>query len=176
MVTCLERGADLHTAQLMPLPLTVSCFSKIQIGFAFLVRAHPGSPGQRAVKWVKCVLLHLLLSTASSLFSYHAAQYYVEWNKNNYTFSNHQINLTATCNKGKITILRCVQSDTEHTETCANTQAHVYICTQPFHRQLRGMPRPDCGKETSNDSWTPFLTMSQQCQTVTAKVCSQHMN
>jgi len=41
-------------AQLMPLPLTVSGFSKIQIGFAFLVPAHPGSPGQRAVKWV-CV-------------------------------------------------------------------------------------------------------------------------
>ena len=51
---CLERGADLHMAQLMPLPLTVSCFSKIQIGFAFLVPAHPGSPGQRAVKRV-CV-------------------------------------------------------------------------------------------------------------------------
>jgi len=45
MIICLERGADLHTAQLMPLPLTVSCFSKIQIGFAFLVLAHPGSPG-----------------------------------------------------------------------------------------------------------------------------------
>ena len=54
VVICLERGADLHTAQLMPLPLTVSCFSKIQIGFTFLVPAHPGSPGQRAVKWV-CV-------------------------------------------------------------------------------------------------------------------------
>jgi len=39
-------------AQLMPLPLTVSCFSKIQIGFTFLVPAHPGSPGQRAVKRV----------------------------------------------------------------------------------------------------------------------------
>jgi len=45
MVICLERGADLHTAQL-------TCFSKIQIGFTFLVPAHPGSPGQRAVKWV----------------------------------------------------------------------------------------------------------------------------
>ena len=40
MVICLEQGADLHMAQLMPLPLTVSCFSKIQIGFAFLVPAH----------------------------------------------------------------------------------------------------------------------------------------
>jgi len=54
MVICLERGADLHKAQLMPLPLTVSCFSKIQIGFTFLVPAHPGSPGKRAVKRV-CV-------------------------------------------------------------------------------------------------------------------------
>jgi len=50
MVICLERGADLHLAQLMPLPLTVSCFSKIQIGFTFLTPAHLGSPGQRAVK------------------------------------------------------------------------------------------------------------------------------
>jgi len=50
VVICLERGADLHMAQLMLLPLAVSCFSKIQIGFTFLVLAHPGSPGQRAVK------------------------------------------------------------------------------------------------------------------------------
>jgi len=54
MVICLERGADLHMAQLMPLPLTVSCFNKIQIGFTFLVPARPGSPGQRAIKRV-CV-------------------------------------------------------------------------------------------------------------------------
>ena len=48
MVIYLERGADLHTAQLMPLPLTVSCFSKIpfQIGFIFLVPAHLGCPGK----------------------------------------------------------------------------------------------------------------------------------
>ena len=49
MVICLERGADLHMAQLMPLPLSVSCFSKIQIGFTFLVPAR-----KRAVKRV-CV-------------------------------------------------------------------------------------------------------------------------
>ena len=54
MVICLERGADLHMAQLMSLPLTVSCFSKIQIDFTFLVLAHPGSPGKRAIKHV-CV-------------------------------------------------------------------------------------------------------------------------
>ena len=54
MVICLELGADLHMAQLMPLPLTVSCFSKVQIGFTSPVPAHPGSPGKRAVKRV-CV-------------------------------------------------------------------------------------------------------------------------
>jgi len=57
VVICLERGADLHIAQLMPLPLTISCFSKIQIGFTFLVPARPGRPGQRAVKRLcVCVL------------------------------------------------------------------------------------------------------------------------
>jgi len=59
MVICLERGADLHMAQLMPLPLTVCCFSEIQIGFIFLIPAHPDSPGQRAVKRV-CVCLIVL--------------------------------------------------------------------------------------------------------------------
>ena len=54
MVICLEQGADLHMAQLMPLPLTVSCFSKIQIGYTFLVPAYPGSRGKRAVKRVSC--------------------------------------------------------------------------------------------------------------------------
>jgi len=50
----LEQGADLHMARPMPLPLTVSCFSKIQICLTFLVPAHPGSPGQTAIKRV-CV-------------------------------------------------------------------------------------------------------------------------
>jgi len=55
VVVYLQRGADLHMAQLMPLPLTVSCFSKIQIAFTFLVLAHLGSPGKKAVKRV-CVV------------------------------------------------------------------------------------------------------------------------
>ena len=54
MVICLERGANLHMAQLVPLPLAVSCFSIIQIGFALLVPGHSGSPGKGAVKRV-CV-------------------------------------------------------------------------------------------------------------------------
>jgi len=70
-VICLEQGADLHTAHLMPLPLTVSCFSKIQIGFTFLVPADPGSPKQRAIKWVYvCVCVGLI----SELFKYHERQ------------------------------------------------------------------------------------------------------
>ena len=67
MVICLEQGADLHMAQLMPLPLTVSCFSKIQIGFTFLIPAHLGSPGQRTVKRV-CVCSGLVV-TCPSLMS-----------------------------------------------------------------------------------------------------------
>ena len=72
MVICLERGADLHMAQLMPLPLTVSCLIKIHIGFTFLVPAHLGSPGKRAVKRVcvcvsvcvrACVRVYLFVDT-----------------------------------------------------------------------------------------------------------------
>jgi len=56
MVICLERGADLHMAQLMPLPLTISCFSKIQTGFTFLVQAHPGSLDKGPLNVCVCVL------------------------------------------------------------------------------------------------------------------------
>ena len=53
VAVCLERGADLHMAQLMPLPLAVSCFTEIQISFTFPVLAHLGSHGKRAVKRVR---------------------------------------------------------------------------------------------------------------------------
>ena len=49
MVICLERGADLHVAQLMPLPLTAT---------------HPGSPGKGAVKRV-CVYVCGVMQVAS---------------------------------------------------------------------------------------------------------------
>jgi len=55
VVICLKRGADLHMAQLMPLLLTVSCFSKIQIGFTFLVLAYLGSPGKGPLNGCVCV-------------------------------------------------------------------------------------------------------------------------
>ena len=66
VVICLEWGADLHMAQLMLLPLTVSCFSEIQIGIAFLVPAHPGSPGKRAIKRV-CVCVCVFYRTQSTV-------------------------------------------------------------------------------------------------------------
>jgi len=68
MVICQERGADLHMAQPMPLPLTVSCFSKIQIGFTFLVPAYPGSPGKRAVKRV-CVCVYVCVCLCVALWT-----------------------------------------------------------------------------------------------------------
>jgi len=62
VVICLEQGADLHMAQLMPLPLTVSCSSKIQIGFTFLVPAYPDCPRKEAVKWLNgCYNNNILL-------------------------------------------------------------------------------------------------------------------
>jgi len=59
VVVSLEQGADLHMAQLMPLPLTVSCYTKIQIGFTFLVPANLDSPGKRAIKRV-CVCVYVI--------------------------------------------------------------------------------------------------------------------
>ena len=55
VVICLERGADLHMAELMPLLLTVSCFCRMQTGFTFLVPAHPGSPGKGPLNGCVCV-------------------------------------------------------------------------------------------------------------------------
>ena len=66
VLACLSVWSEVQTCimtQLMPLPLTVSCFSKIQIGFTFLVPAHPGSPGKRAVKRMYVYVL-LVMYTA----------------------------------------------------------------------------------------------------------------
>ena len=55
MVICLERGADLHMVQPMPLPLTVSCFTKIQIGFTFLVLVTRVVPDKGPLNGCVCV-------------------------------------------------------------------------------------------------------------------------
>jgi len=70
VVICLEQGADLHTAQLMPLPLTVSCFNKIQSGFTFLVLAHLGSPGKVSLNVCECVCIRVLSSISLKKISF----------------------------------------------------------------------------------------------------------
>jgi len=60
MVICLEQGANLHMDYLMPLPLTVSCFSKIQIGFTFLVPATWVAPEKGPLNGCVCVLTNPL--------------------------------------------------------------------------------------------------------------------
>jgi len=67
VVICLERGADLHTAQLMPLPLTVSCFGQVQVqvDFTFLVPADTGiipDNGPLNVCVCVCVCVYVLLT------------------------------------------------------------------------------------------------------------------
>jgi len=71
VVICLEQGADLHMAQLMPLPFTVSCFSKIQIGFTLLVPADPGSLGQSDVKRLNKQYRHKLKSLSRTIKQSH---------------------------------------------------------------------------------------------------------
>ena len=70
MVIRLELVADLHMAQLMPLPLTVSRFSKIQIGFTFLVPAHLGSPGKGPLNGCVCVSVCFLAGMLYSIIYY----------------------------------------------------------------------------------------------------------
>jgi len=67
VVICLERGADLHMAQLMPLPLTVSCFSKIEIGFTFLVSAHLRSPGKGPLNRCVCVCVCVVIISVARM-------------------------------------------------------------------------------------------------------------
>jgi len=74
VVICLERGADLHTAQLMPLPPTVSRFSKIQIGFTFLVPAYLGSSDRGPLNVCVCVDgRHCMLQIVASVWRSHSA-------------------------------------------------------------------------------------------------------
>ena len=67
MVICLVRGTDLHMAQRIPLPLTVSCSSKIQIGFTFLVPAHPGIVPDRGPLNGVCVTVSLSCTVSEIL-------------------------------------------------------------------------------------------------------------
>jgi len=67
MIIWLERGAVLHMAQLMPLPLTVSCFSKIQIGFTFLILADLGTPRKTSCYTDVCIFFYISESSLPRL-------------------------------------------------------------------------------------------------------------
>jgi len=92
LVICLERDADLHMAQLMLLPLTVSCFSEIQIVFIFLVPAHLGSPRKRAVKRV-CVCVFWLRRTLWTSFAQNSFYCPCQTLKK-FSWTSHMIHLT----------------------------------------------------------------------------------
>ena len=78
VVICLEQAADLHIAQLMPLPLTVSCFSEIQTGFTFLVPAYPGNPGQRPLNGcVGVIVCNRACLNTTHLFCFRLWIYYI---------------------------------------------------------------------------------------------------
>jgi len=65
----------------MPLPLTVSCSSKIQIGFTFLVPAYPDCPGKEADKWLLLLLLCFMVSSWLSVITSHWHLVAVFWTK-----------------------------------------------------------------------------------------------
>ena len=119
MVICLERGADLHMAQLMPLPLTISCFSKIRIGFTFLVPAHPGSPGKRAVKRV-CVCVCVLSGTTR------VSQY--QKGKTNVDFSEARHSEWQWHQLGHMQVCTSLQTDNHATD--ASTPALSFLQTR----------------------------------------------
>ena len=78
MVICLQRGADLHMVQLMPLPLTVSCFSKIRIGLTFLVPAYLGSPGKGPLNGCCCSSFIYLLPKQNKARKWLAKLHHIE--------------------------------------------------------------------------------------------------
>jgi len=96
--TYLERGADLHMAQLMLLLLTASCFSKIYTGFTFLVPAHMGSPGKRPLNVCVCVIMNsnalIITVTFIDLFSCIAASLF---NKLTYLLTYLLIHVSRVC-------------------------------------------------------------------------------
>jgi len=64
MVICLERGADLHMAQMMPLPLTVPCFSICRLALPFWYRLTWVVSDKRLLSVCVCVCVCLCVSVS----------------------------------------------------------------------------------------------------------------
>ena len=112
MVICLERGADLHMAQLMQLPLTVSCFSKIEVGFTFLVLAHLGSPGQRAVKRYVCACVRACMHARLVLLLW----YWLTW----VVLDKGPLNVMCVCVRACMHACVCCSTDSEWLHCCCH--------------------------------------------------------
>ena len=122
----------MHMAQLMPLPLTVSCFSKIQIDFTSLVPAHPGSPGKRAVKRLRvCVfvcVVHMFL-----VFVYYASRVIAEsvkashWSRWAYTQSD---------------LPRAAPTRPAHARLCPGHRLPTFFCHMCLFRYVSECPFP----------------------------------
>jgi len=126
-------------AQLMSLPLTVSCFSKIQIGFIFLVSAHLGCPGQRAVKRV-CVCVFSTDTASCPRYSKH-------WNQVVNTGSHDRSNELGTKSSTVHRISSFKSNNYLHTWYKINYQL-TKLHQQKSERQLDGIcvqTHPNCG-------------------------------
>jgi len=140
VVICLEQSADLHMARLMPLPLTVSCFSKIEISFTFLVPAHPVVPEKgplngcilkRAHKQYplrSAWLVHGYLG--QSKFSHYCGAHSCAQHLDSQTFYALQWLFSGPELDQKTRQQEC--RDT----TLLIWQRHIYLCTYPLHRSL----------------------------------------
>jgi len=151
-------------AQLMPLPLTVSCSSKIQIGFTFLVPAHPGSPGQRNVKRMRmCVwiLLLLLLQLFNGLFS---RTTWVSWHQKDKT----SLNLNEARDDG---VLGWQWHQLDHMQTICTllqTDNHTNTSSLNFYR-LDAQP-------TVSKHWRQFIKLLMSTEHITGKQKSKEVH
>ena len=118
----------------MPLPLTISCSSKIQIGLTFLVLAHPGSPGQRAVKWVcVCYMAHVCKGHKRAMSEEMAAQLSVPLYITNYQ---------DTCTHTQLFMVLCLLQADNHASTPPTsffTGQMPFLLPSQQHQSTEGM-------------------------------------
>ena len=130
VVICLEWDADLHMVQLIPLPLTVSCLSKIQIGFTFLVPDHLGSPGKRAVKRVCVCVCYLAATVVTGLFTIrtkHCWTHSVHW-------SAVYLSVTVT--------IECTATAIQHTPLSTDNWSLTFSRGEQVRRHVWGLIGP----------------------------------
>ena len=125
-------------AQLMPLPLTVSCFSKIQIGFTFLVPAHPGSPGKRAVKRVLCVSWSFKSGTSMHLLTslYGFKNTVIQENSNSFTMhylASFSVILCIYFQCYSVHLIYCARSGAEYCDEHACQSVHMPVCLHSLY-------------------------------------------